>query len=223
MRLLIVILAALTIASCAPARHIIPLKQGEHSISLGLGGPLITYSDMMIPAPMLSAAYGYGLDTNITIYGGANITSALFGVLQADIGGRYGFHIYQSSEEQALKGTLGASITPAIDVWEGNFKLWPEVMGSVYWKIADFMHPYVFFGGMFELSGTRAHGQDQPLNFMPLLGFGFIVQSTNWDYQLEYKIIAPAENNKGTVVEYRGAGDMGARGIYFSVGRRFGL
>jgi hypothetical protein len=214
---------SLMIASCAPTRHIIPLDKGEHSVSLALGGPLITYSDNVIPVPLLSACYGYGLDSNITVFGGAHITSALFGVLQADIGGRYYFQVWDDDDDKSLEATLGASLIPAIDIWEGNFKLWPELMGALRWNISDFMHLYTVFGGMFELSSTRAHGQDQPINFMPLLGVGFVVQSTNWDYQFEYKLIAPGENNKGTVVEYRAAGDTGARGIYFSVGRRFAL
>lgn len=222
MRYLLAMIFAVTIASCAPSRHVIPLDEGEHSVSLALGGPLITYSDNLIAAPMLSASYGYGYDSNITVFGGAHITSALFGVIQADLGGRYYFTVWDRGS-RSIEATLGASLNPAIDVWEGNFKLWPEVMAALRWDIEGFLHPYVFGGGWIELSGTRAHDQAQTVQFMPLIGLGGIFQSTNWDYQLEYKFIAPGLNNKGTVVEYRGAGDKGARGVYFSVARRFGL
>ncbi|HET6513318.1 MAG TPA: hypothetical protein VFH43_14080 [Candidatus Kapabacteria bacterium] len=220
MKIILLVVFASVVASCAPTRHIVPLDEGEHSVSLALGGPLITYDGSMIPAPMITAAYGYGIDSNITVFGGAHITSALFGVIQADIGGRYYFPIWES---RSLAGMFGASLNPAVDVWEGNFKVWPELMTAMRWDVEGFLHPYVFFGTWIELAGARAHEQEQAVNFMPIMGWGVVLQSTNWDYALEYKFIAPNIGNKGTVVEYRASGDQGAAGIYFSVGRRFGL
>lgn len=179
---------------------------------------MITYSEMVIPAPMISLGYGYGLDTNITLFGGAHVTSALFGVIQADIGMRYGL---ADTDGWQPGITLGASLIPAIDVWEGNFKIWPELMAAARWKIGD-NTPYLALSSWIELASTRAHDQKQEVRFMPSLSIGDIYSSTNWDYTLEARWIAPGMSNKGIVVDYHGIGSSGAIGLYFSVGRRFG-
>jgi hypothetical protein len=213
------VLLSVVVVSCAPTRHIIPLKLGESEVSVALGGPLITYSEKVIPAPMISVSYGYGLDTNITIFGGAHITSALFGVLQADLGMRYGL-IYVDNWSPGI--TLGASLNPAVDVWEGNFKIWPEIMASTRWSIGDH-NPYIALSSWIELASKRAHDQEQEVHLLPSISIGDIYKSTNWDYALEARWIAPGLSNKGIVVDYHGISDHGAIGLYFSVGRRFGL
>jgi hypothetical protein len=216
---LAVLLVAASCISCAPTRHIIPLHEGESQISAAFGGPLITYSDMVIPVPLISVDYGYGFDTNITLFGGAHITSALFGVIQADLGMRYGL-IESNAWQPGV--TLGASLNPMIDVWEGNAKIWPEVMAAARWKVGD-NNPYVALSSWLELASTRAHDQKQEVHFMPSISIGDIYQSTNWDYALEARWIAPGLSNKGIIVDYHGISDNGAIGLYFSVGRRFGL
>lgn len=214
-----ILLVAVCCVSCTPTRHIIPLREGESEISAALGGPLITYSEKVIPVPLISLSYGYGLDTNITIFGGAHVTSALFGVIQADLGMRYGVADPTGWQPGV---TLGASINPAIDVWEGNFKVWPELMAAARWKFGD-NTPYLALSSWIELAGTRAHDQKQEVRFMPSVSIGDIYQSTNWDYALEARWIAPGLVNTGTIVEYHGISNNGAIGLYFSVGRRFGL
>ncbi len=214
-----VLLLALACTSCSPTRHIIPLHAGQSQISAALGGPLITYSEKVIPAPMISVSYGYGFDTNITLFGGAQATSALFGVIQTDLGIRYGI-ADPSAWQPGI--TLGASLNPAIDVWEGNFKVWPELMAAARWKVGD-NNPYLALSTWIELASTRAHDQEQEIRFMPSISLGDIYQSTNWDYTLEARWIAPGLTNKGTIVDYHGIGNNGAIGIYFSIGRRFGL
>jgi hypothetical protein len=205
--------------SCTPTRHIIPLRDGESEISAALGGPLITYSDQVIPAPMISLDYARGIDTNVTVFGGAHVTSALFGVLQADLGVRY---LLLEPSDWTPGIMLGASLNPAVDVWEGNFKLWPEVMAAARWKIGD-NNPYLALSSWIELASTRAHDQPQEMHFMPSISIGDVYQSTNWDYALEARWIAPGTSNKGIIVDYHGVSNSGAIGLYFSVGRRFGL
>jgi hypothetical protein len=217
--LALLLLSASCIVSCTPTRHIIPLKDGESQISAAFGGPLITYSDMVIPVPLISLEYGYGLDANITLFGGAHITSALFGVIQADLGMRYGI---MDPLDWQPGVTLGASLNPAIDVWEGNAKLWPELMAAARWKVGD-NNPYLALSTWIELASTRGHDQKQDVHFMPSISIGDIYQSTNWDYALEARWIAPGLSNKGVVAEYHGISNNGAIGLYFSVGRRFGL
>jgi hypothetical protein len=168
---------------------------------------------------MISVSYGYGLDANVTLFGGAHITSLLFGVVQADLGMRYGIADPDAWQPGV---TLGASLNPAVDTWEGNFKLWPEIMAAARWDVGD-NNPYLALSTWIELVSTRAHEQKQEIHFMPSISIGDIYRSTNWDYALEMRWIAPGLSNKGIVVDYHGINRQGALGVYAAVGRRFGL
>jgi hypothetical protein len=215
----ITLMLALAVISCAPTRSVIPVREGEHIVSIAGGGPLITYSDLVIPVPLLSVSYGYGLDSHTNIFGGAQITSALFGVIQADLGARY--HFWEPEDGEASI-SLGLALNPMIDVWEGNFKLWPEILSASRWKFGSH-NPYISGSSWIELASTRAHGQKQVVRFVPSLAVGDVYRSPNWDYALELRWIGPGYNNEGVVAEYHGISDNGAFGLYFSVGRRFGL
>ncbi len=52
--------------SCAPSRFVKPLAKGEQAINVAVGGPVITYSNLPVPLPLLSATYGYGIDSSLT-------------------------------------------------------------------------------------------------------------------------------------------------------------
>jgi hypothetical protein len=56
-------------SSCAPARFVKPLEKDQQAINLSVGGPLIEYGSLVIPMPLLTAAYGYGLDSTLTGFG----------------------------------------------------------------------------------------------------------------------------------------------------------
>jgi hypothetical protein len=55
------------------------LGKDEQAVNLSLGGPVISYSDLPIPLPFLTATYGYGLDSTLTGFGSLNITSLFYG------------------------------------------------------------------------------------------------------------------------------------------------
>ena len=71
---LLPILALFTLFSCAPARFVKPLADGGHAVNVAVGGPLFEFGNLVIPMPLLSAAYGYGVDSTLTAFGGVNIT-----------------------------------------------------------------------------------------------------------------------------------------------------
>ena len=72
--------------SCAPSRFVKPLEDNQSAVNVAIGGPLIEYGTSTIPIPFLTATYGYGIDSSLTIFGGLNITSALYENLQVEVG-----------------------------------------------------------------------------------------------------------------------------------------
>lgn len=112
------------------ARFVKPLNKKQHAASVSLGGALIVYGQTTIPIPFLTANYGYGIDSTLTGFAGVNITSALFGNAQVELG----------ATKQIVKQkshTQGVSLTPAINVIYRNQntkKIYPQVAVNAFWE-----------------------------------------------------------------------------------------
>ena len=74
------------ISSCAPSRFVKPLNKKEQVLNLSVGGPVVDYNNLPVPAPFVTATYGYGIDSSLTGFGSLNITSALYSNLQLEAG-----------------------------------------------------------------------------------------------------------------------------------------
>lgn len=212
--------ALLLFISCAPARFIIPLKQGEHAVGFNLGGHLIDYKGIIIPTPMTSVYYGYGFDSNFTFYAGLHTTSLAFGNFQTDFGAV--FNLLQQK-----RWTPGLSVTPCINFilnpkW-GDVRLWPQLDANIYWAYTKHKHyAYLGISNWFELSYSRAH--NQPIEdywfINPQIGHVFKIKSLN--IGLELKFLAPSHINTYAFVPYKSlTGQYGANGIYFYIAKRF--
>ncbi|MBK9191262.1 MAG: hypothetical protein IPM77_06945 [Crocinitomicaceae bacterium] len=70
-----ILILVLTLFSCAQTRFVEPLEKGQLSLGGNFGGPLIEYAPAVIPIPFLDAEAGYGIDSNLTVHGGLNLTS----------------------------------------------------------------------------------------------------------------------------------------------------
>lgn len=205
--------------SCAPSRIVRPLDKGQKAISANFGGPLMGFAGTTIPMPLTSIVYAQGVTDNATVFGSVHSTALLFGVLQTDIGVCYSPYYNDSLR-------LGVSITPAlnvaVDTWEGNFKLWPQVDVNVYWDIKP-KKSYIYAGidNWFELSSTRAHGEAQQNRWLFNTQLGFTHVREKWDYNFEAKYLLPYLENEPNVVKYRGISGKGAIGLYFTLTRKF--
>src|SRR5690242_7345983 len=104
-QVILLFFAALYLPSCAPSRFVKPLAKGEQAINLAAGGPVVTYSDIPVPVPLVSATYGYGIDSSLTVFGALNITSAFYGNAQVEAG-------VVKRIVQQKHGWPGVSITP---------------------------------------------------------------------------------------------------------------
>lgn len=206
-------------AACAPTRYVKPLAKKQSAVNVSLGGPLIAYGNTTIPIPFLTANYGYGIDSTLTAFTSLNITSALYGNFQLELGATKQF-LKQHMYFPALSGTL---------VFNGIYrnadaaKLYPQLDLNAFWEYGKRKNYfYIGLSNWFELSQKRTLGETQPNHWiwMPLLGHSF--NGKKWNVNLEVKAIAPNLSNKNIVVDYKTPfGSHGALGIYIGYTRKF--
>ncbi|MCE9538180.1 MAG: hypothetical protein K8R85_03055 [Bacteroidetes bacterium] len=208
-----------TLFSCSPTKYIKPLDKDQHGATISFGGPLIKYGAGTIPIPFLVANYGYGIDSTLTGFASFNITSALFGNFQIELG----------ATKQVLKQNKyipAVSITPVANIIYRNkdaFKFYPQLAINAFWEYGK--HKNMIYCGLdnwFELSQKRVYGvkQTNHLIFMPTIGHGFT--GKKWNFNIETKIIAPNLSNEKLVVDYETPfKNQGAFGVYLGCTRKF--
>lgn len=227
-----VLLLAVTLASlfsCSPSHFVVPLNRKDHAVSVNLGGPLIEYSGKVIPVPLSSITYGYGLKKKTTLFAGLHATSLAYGVIQTELGLTHQLNYWETSK-------IGLSISPNInfmlDKWEWNYKLYPQLDINAYWFFKGepnrhcdcrgaFKGAAYLYGGIgnwFEFSTKRYGGTTQPTNWIltPQLGVNF--GSDTWKFNVELKYMGLGVPNDNTVVTYfNPISDKGVIGAYLSI------
>lgn len=211
---LVVGLVALVLGACAPARFVEPLDKGELTVGGSLGGPVISFGGP-IPMPLSSVEVGYGLDSNLTVFGAIHTTAAYFGNLQLDAGISYKF-----LNQRKFVPNLSAS--PSFNLVY-NFeskavKFWPILDVNAYWNYGDRQNYfYVGFNNYFELSSTMANDQPQTQHwiFNPQLGHILKGKGGKFQFTAEIKFLAPYADNSTAFIPYQSlTGSRGATGFY---------
>lgn len=207
------------LCSCSPVRFVKPLAKKEQAANISFGGPLISLGGKTIPIPFLAANYGYGIDSTLTGFASFNITSALYGNFQLELGATKQW-IKQHKYLPAIGTTLQFNIIYRDKL---THKIYPQMDLHALWEYGKRKNYfYIGVSNWFELSKTRTLGEPQEnhLIFMPLLGHDF--RGKKWDVNLETKIIAPNLSNEKIVVDYQTPfGTHGAFGIYLGYTQRF--
>lgn len=218
-KVLFLFLTLLT-AACAPVRFVKPLAKKQDAVNVSLGGPLIKYGDnLTIPMPFFTATYGYGIDSTFTCFGALNITSALYGNFQAELG----------VTKQLIKQHTyfpAVSCTPQLNILYRNpeaKKLYPQLDINAFYEYGNRKN-YVYAGvsNWFELSKKKTLDQPQSNHwlFSPLIGHHFT--GNKWDINLEIKMIASHLSNENIVVDYQTPfKNKGAFGVYIGFTRKF--
>jgi hypothetical protein len=186
--------------ACAPSRFVEPLEKNELSIGGSFGGPVINFGGP-IPMPVTTIEVGYGLDTNLTIFGGLHTTAAIFGNFQIDAG-----ISYQFLEQKKMIPNL--SVAPGFN-FITNFeatKFWPVLDLNAFWNYGERTN-YFYLGvnNYFELSKTMAFEQEQlsPWLFSPQFGHVFKGKQENWQLSTEFKLLGPYLDNSTAFVPYK--------------------
>lgn len=192
--------AGLFISSCAPQRFVKPLEKKQQAVNASFGGVLFDYKGTTIPMPFLTLGYGYGINETTTGFGAVNVTSALYGNFQFELGMTK--QIVKQKEFQPA-----VCLTPVANIIYRNSdarKLYPQLALSTYWEYGkhnDLI--YLSLDNWFELSGKKANNenQDNHILFMPALGHSF--QRKNHCFISEFRIVAPNLSNEGLVIDYK--------------------
>ena len=223
-RISVVVFSILLLYSCAPSRFVKPLEKGESALGFNLGGPLINFSGNTIPVPLSSIIYGKGLNSNSTLFAGLHTTSLIFGTFQCEVG--YLKNIYTNKTSKFFVPSISANtvLNMAVDIWEWNFKFWPQIDINAYWNYGQ-KGNYFYMGcsNWFELSSQKAHNEKQKNHWIINPQIGHTFSCPKWNYSLEAKYLAPNISNQNIVADYsKPFGSKGALGIYLSITRKIG-
>jgi len=116
-------LLVLVFSSCAPARYVKPLDKGQHALQVNLGGPIAKVPGIgVIPMPLSTVGYGYGLKEHLTLFGNLHTTSLLFGVGQVDLGAAY-----RCWTRKNMGITLQPTLNVAVDFYTSANRFWPQL------------------------------------------------------------------------------------------------
>lgn len=212
--------AFLLLQACAPSRFVKPLAEDEKALSFGFGGPFVDYDGTNIPLPLTSIALGYGLDSNLTLFGGLHTTALLFGNLQLDLGASYGI----LEQDKYIPGiSISPVINIIIDLNDRANRLWPQADLNFYWTRTEKEHClYVGASNWFELRKTRSNDQEQIQRWLFNPHLGYTHKLKNMDLNIEFKFLAPGADNRYAFVPYKSLlGTRGATGLYISAIKRF--
>ncbi len=208
------IVVLIIIQGCAPSRFVEPLEKNEISVGGSFGGPVIEFGGP-IPMPITSIEVGYGLDTNLTIFGAFHTTAAYFGNLQIDAGISYQF-IEQKKHIPSV--TVSPSFNFVHSFEYNSTKFWPVLDLNAFWNYGDRKNYfYVGVNNYFELSSTMANDQPQAQNwlFNPQLGHIIKGKRENWQLTTEIKFLAPNVDNSYSFIPYKSLlGSHGATGFF---------
>ncbi|MBK9636655.1 MAG: hypothetical protein IPO63_02105 [Bacteroidetes bacterium] len=196
----VLLIGVLFISSCAPQRFVKPLEKQQQAVNASLGGVLFDYNGTTIPMPFLTLAYGYGLNGTTTGFGAFNVTSALYGNFQMELG-----LTKQVLTQKEFQPAI--CITPVANIIYRNRdarKLYPQLALSAYWeygKHKDLI--YLSLDNWFELSRKKANNEEQENHvlFMPSIGHSF--QRKKHCFTTEFRIVAPNLSNEGLVIDYK--------------------
>ncbi len=214
------LIAVLLYSSCAPTRFVETLDKGQHALGANFGGPLIEYSGAIIPVPLTSIYYGYGLDSNLTAFGGIHTTSLAFNNLQIDGGVTYKLlnqkHLYPS-----LSISPGFNFTADMDSPDKRF--WPKADINLFWNHGDRNNCfYIGCNNWLELSATRAHNIKPEKRWLINPHIGYIFKAKKLYYGIEMKWLAPGMKSDYVFIPYKGiTGNNGATGVFISVTKPF--
>lgn len=213
------ILTGIYFSSCAPQRFVKPLEKDQQAVNASIGGVLFDYNGTTIPMPFLTLAYGYGLNESTTGFGAVNVTSALYGNVQLELGITKEL-LRQNDYQPAI------SFTPVANIIYRNKdarKFYPQLALNMYWEYGRHKDlVYLSLDNWFELSAKKANDEEQQHHVIPMPALGHVFQRKNHGFSTEIKLIAPNLSNKGLVIDYKTPlGSHGAFAVFLGYTLKF--
>ena len=100
--------------------------------------------------------------------------------------------------------------------------MWPQIDANAWWEYGERKH--FFYAGLsswFELSGTKAHGEQQQSRIFPGIQMGNTLAFNKWEYTFEFKWNGVNLENRGVTLDYISPAGQGALGIGLAFTRKF--
>lgn len=215
--LLLVLLAS---TACNSTRVVKPLQPKEVMVALDAGGPFFEFAGSSIPAPFSSLSVAYGLDSTFTLFGGANITTAIFGSVQIDLGAIAS--LYRSKHPAIPNISAGLSVQTVTSTFDGSFRLLPVADVNLYWHYWAQKQHYIYlnWGSWFNL-WDRAYNQSPEYVYFPKLGLGHTFENAKMRYTVEASYSAWGIPNRGVPVLFSGTGGYGVWTAHIGIARKF--
>lgn len=221
---LLIALVVVLFIGCAPSRQVRTLEKGETAVSGSFGGPLINLFGITMPIPYTTVAVAHGVRDDITVFGGLHTTSLMFSTIQTDLGMTWRWFAPDTAKRYIPGFSSNFVMNSLVDLKEGATDFYPEVDLNAYWEYSSKKKHYIYFGvdNWFDLKYKRAHDVPKTNHWIFNPHIGHTWETTNWNYNLEFKYLAPNQSNQKLVVDYaQWFGKKGAPGLYFSISRRF--
>ena len=219
---LVALLYLSTMTACNTTRIVKPLKAKEAMVQLDFGGPLIDFAGAVIPLPFSSIMGAYGVDSNLTVFGGVNITSALYGNGHVDAGIVYRLHRSKKCYLPSISGGLSSQFIFDMDGKQPSFRAYPVVDVNLYWQYLKSGNNFVYlnFGSWIDL-WEKAGGTYNDRAFNPTFALGHTFENAKMRYTIEAKYMLPGVESGGSPVVYNGINGYGSFGIYLGISRKF--
>lgn len=214
---LAILICALFITNCAPARFVKPLEKNEWAVGANVGGPLIQLFDTTLPVPFSSLYAGYGYTDRTTIHGGLHTTSLAYQTLQIDAGATY---LLRKMDGEIPGISLSGSLNAMMDFRAANFRAYPSFAGNLFYDL-QFGRLYGGMENWIDLFPSQVPDNSQYNPWVTAFYIGQTIKIKKWEVNFEYKNLAPFTNNTGHVVRYARGSERGAHGIYVTLQKRF--
>ncbi|MBN1980492.1 MAG: hypothetical protein JW795_03110 [Chitinivibrionales bacterium] len=211
--------AIIVVLFCAPVTQLRPLKKGESTASLTLGGPFTQVLGLYIPFPLSSLGYSVGvIDSLLDIETRFHIVQALFGVLHIDLGCNVHPFIYEPWQTSLH---ITTKLSCATDLTIENSRVFPECCITIAWKPTLRWWGYTGLDNFFDLSTTRFDGNKQEYHWLAAPYLGLFHQREQWGYQAEIRFSVPQVKTDTKNPPNLGIYGHGAWGIFLGINYSF--
>lgn len=233
MRILTFVLIIVFLGSCAPTRHVIPLNRKEKSISVSVGGPIMTKDDVTMPQPMVSLTYAYGKTKRLTYFTGVHLSAASEGYYGLELGL---LREWWYSNKTNIGFTTNFVVNGFTDRFKLGFDLYPQIDANFFWHFHGDPHyycdcpsdgkfmKYIYAGLATYYKVVSVQDFSPPFNQDVIVAphFGFNLGGKKYKINTEFKWIQPwADNTKSDPEIWNPASYYGTYGVFLSYYRMF--
>ena len=215
LRFLLSVLCSASLIHCSAHTNLVPLGKGNLEANLSLGGPIISVSDMNLPAPYATLGINYGLTDNSNIDGNLHLTSMFYQIIGADFGATFFPVLHQGNiPTWGIQPRIltFASVKPGVD---DRFRIYPLVSTSAAWPLMGGLI-YTGFDWIIPLTSPDYDEDASPTIFSPFIGYRWSIGEKT-RLVTEFKWNAANVQSDQLAVEYLSIGGKGAFGVLFSI------